>query len=1035
MKPEGAIDIYLQKVASGLATGHAREHAHRPAFQELIQSFEKELQIVNDPKRSEYGAPDFIFLRKDLTVGYAETKDVGVSLDKTEKSEQMARYLGYSNLILSDYLEFRFFRNGERYAEPIMIAEMKNGTLLMKPENFRLLSDTIADFLKAAPENIRSGTRLAKIMGGKARRIRENVAKFIEDESERGSELRAIYAIIKKLLVHDLSAEAFADMYAQTLVYGLFVARYHDETPENFTRQEARDLVPPSNPFLQHFFDHIVGPNFDKRLSYIVDELCAVFSVADVKKLMGDYFKLGEKEKDAPDPVIHFYEDFLKEYDPAQRLKLGAFYTPLPVVRFIVRAIDDILIRDFGLTEGLADTSKIERDVVMQGRKGKESLHRVQFLDPAVGTGTFLNEVVKEIAEKFKGQEGRWKSYVDAELLPRLHGFELMMAPYTIAHLKLAMTLRDSGYEKFSRRLGIYLTNSLEEAHEDDNSLFGPGVTGSIAQEALDASDIKNNKPIMVVMGNPPYSGVSSNNGEFAQNLVARYKVEPGGLNKLKERNSKWINDDYVKFIAFAESMIEKNGDGILGFITNNGYIDNPTFRGMRWHLAKTFDKIYIVDLHGNAKKKETDASGGKDENVFDIQQGVGILLAVKTGQKKKGELAQVFHEELLGMRSRKFDTLSNHAVSWREVVLDATTMAFLPEENPELKTNYKKFISVRELFHENVLGFQTHRDEFAICDSREEVVRRLDVLLSDVDDKFISEKHKVNNNRDWNLKEARIRLRTQSEKERSNLNSTCSYRPFDTKWTYLDEVFSDYPRTTFKKHLLNRENYVLGIGRQGLAVGGIEWCLVFVSKDAIDANMFRRGGINAFPLYLYADDGSKVSNLDTKIVEKITKRFKENVLPEDILDYVYAVLHSPSYRERYKEFLKIDFPRVPYPKDEATFWKLVDRGRELRKLHLMESPILAKLITTFPEAGENVVEKISYSNGKVFINKTQYFGSVPEVAWSFYIGGYQPAQKWLKDRKGRALTNDDLVHYQKIIVVLVETDRIMKEIGGIDFL
>lgn len=689
MKPEGVIDAYLAKVAAGLATGHAREHAHRPAFQDLIQSFEKELHIVNDPKRSEHGAPDFIFLRKELTIGYAETKDVGVSLDKTEKSEQMTRYFGYSNLILSDYLEFRFFRNGERYAEPIVIAEYNDGRFITKPENFAHLSDTIDDFLKAPPEKIKSGVRLAKIMGGKARRIRENVARFVDDESEKGSELRAIYAIIKKLLVHDLSPEQFADMYSQTLVYGLFVARYHDETPENFTRQEARELVPPSNPFLQHFFDHIAGVDFDKRLAYIVNELCEVFSVADVKKLMGDYFQADKKDTDAPDPIIHFYEDFLKEYDPAQRLKLGAFYTPLPVVRFIVHAIDDILVRDFGLPEGLADTSKIERDVVVQGRKGKEQLHRVQFLDPAVGTGTFLNEVVKVIAEKFKGQEGRWKSYVDSDLLPRLHGFELMMAPYTIAHLKLAMTLRESGYEKFSKRLGIYLTNSLEEANEDDNSLFGPGVTGSIAQEALDASEIKNRKPIMVVLGNPPYSVSSSNKGEWIQNLIVDYK---------KDLNEKKINldDDYIKFIRFAEHFIEKNGNGIVAMITNNSYIDGITHRQMRKHLLETFDDIYILDLHGNSLKKEVSPDGSKDENVFDIMQGVTVAIFVRKGNEKKG-LGDVHHSELWGLRDKKYMELGNGTlrnIEWKKINYQSPYYFFVPKDFEEQSEYDKGFFS-----------------------------------------------------------------------------------------------------------------------------------------------------------------------------------------------------------------------------------------------------------------------------------------------------------------------------------------------------
>lgn len=1017
MKPEGAIEIYLTKVASGLATGHAREHAHRPAFQDLIQSFEKELSIVNDPKRSEHGAPDFIFLRKELTIGYAETKDVGVSLDKTEKSDQMTRYFGYSNLILSDYLEFRFFRNGERYADPIVIAEYKDGRFIAKPENFSLLSDTISDFLKASPEKIKSGVRLAKIMGGKARRIRENVARFVDDESEKGSELRAIYAIIKKLLVHDLTPEQFADMYAQTLVYGLFVARYHDETPENFTRQEARELVPPSNPFLQHFFDHIAGVDFDKRLAYIVNELCGVFSVADVKKLMGDYFHADKKDSDAPDPIIHFYEDFLKEYDPAQRLKLGAFYTPLPVVRFIVRAIDDILVRDFGLAEGLADTSKIERDIIVQGRKGKEQLHKVQFLDPAVGTGTFLNEVIKKISQKFEGQEGRWKSYVDADLLPRLYGFELMMAPYTIAHLKLAMTLRESGYEKFSKRLGIYLTNSLEEAHEEDNSLFGPGVTGSIAQEALDASDIKNKKPIMVVLGNPPYSVSSSNKSDWIINLIADYKKD------LKERKIN-LDDDYIKFIRFAEHFIEKNGSGIVAMITNNSYIDGITHRQMRKHLLETFDDIYILDLHGNSLKKEISPFGGKDENVFDIMQGVSISIFIRNGKEKK-KLGNVHHSEFWGPRDKKYIALEKGTIEnidWKKINYQLPYYFFVPKDFEE-KSEYDKGFFLPELFKNNNTGVKTDRNELFIDLDREKLANKIKILLSGDFDNNFKETYRVKNSGSY-----KIIQKIKGRKFNESHIAVIQYRPFDYQWIYYDPEIISRPGFETNSHLL-KNNYALITLRVN---GEKNEFVALATKVMVEKGSLPRGNYMTFPLYLYTLNGEKVPNLQKEIVSKIKEKIKGEIVPEDVFDYIYSVLHSSAYREKYKEFLKIDFPRVPYPKDESSFWKLVDMGRELRKLHLMESPILSKFITTFPVGGENEVEKISYTDERVFINKTQYFGGVSGAAWNFYIGGYQPAQKWLKDRKGRKLTNDDLVHYQKMIVALTETDRIMKEIDTI---
>lgn len=1026
---EQAVDSYVSSLGKKFKTEHAGEHAYRPTLEDLMKTIDSSLQVINDPKRSEHGAPDFIFIRGDLIAGYAETKDLGINLDKEEKSEQMERYYGYSNLILTNYLEFRFFRNGERYGEPIEVARLDGKNVVPIAEKFTVLADTLRDFLGGSHEAIKSGSKLAKIMGGKARRIRDNVSHFLQNESEKTEELKRVYDVIKQLLVHDLNPSAFADMYAQTLVYGLFVARFHDDTPKSFTRQEARDLVPASNPLLQHFFDHIVGPNFDKRLAYIVNELCEVFSHADVRALMHQYYEKdskGHKEL-GPDPVIHFYEDFLKEYDPGQRKKLGAFYTPVPVVHFIVRSIDHILKDTFGLANGLADTSKVQVDRDIQGKKRKEMVHRVQILDPAVGTGTFLNEIVQEIHKGFSGQEGRWRSYVDTDLLPRLHGFELMMAPYTIAHLKLGMTLRDTGYTSFSRRLGIYLTNSLEEGYQTENTLFSLGLSQSIAEEAISASEIKNQTPIMIITGNPPYSGHSSNNTKYANSLVNKYKFEPGGKVKLKERNAKWLNDDYVKFIAFAENLIEKNGEGILSMITNNGYLDNPTFRGMRWRLTESFDKIFVLDLHGNSKKKEVAPDGTKDENVFDIQQGVSIIIAVKCKSKQKK--VELYHSDLFGKRSNKFHAL-NKAVKWSQIEIDEEFYSFIPNRSPELKKEYNSYIPIQDIFQQNTLGFQTHRDSFAIAENRAELQKNLDDLISDESNDVVAERHKLKNSSDWNLSEARIHAKNRSAEQHESLLQKCAYRPFDNRYVYLDEVFCDRPRKLFKKHLSNRKNIVLGVGRQGLAVGNIEWCLVTSSEHAMDANIFRRGGVNAFPLYLY-DDDLKTPNFNAHVVEEL-ERIVGKTLPEDIFDYIYAVLHSPSYRQKYKEFLKIDFPRIPYPKHKKQFDALVELGRELREIHLMKSSVLNKFITTYPEDGNNIIEKISYKDKKVFINPKQYFGNVPEVTWNFYIGGYQPSQKWLKDRKGRALSNEEIEHYQKMIVALVETDRIMKEIDKI---
>ncbi|MFA5945731.1 MAG: type ISP restriction/modification enzyme [Patescibacteria group bacterium] len=1033
-KAQIAVNEYFSALAEKFRTGQAREHAYRPVLEKLMKDLDQSLNVLNDPARSEHGNPDFIFLRGDIMVGHAETKDIGVSLSKTENSEQLSRYFGYANLYLTDYLEFRFFKNGARSNEPIVIGTIKDGQLVAHPERFAELATALADFVQGKPQPIKSGKRLAEIMGGKARRLRDNVQQFLGTESEKNAELMRIYETIKKLLVHDLSIEKFADMYAQTLVYGLFVARYNDNTPENFSRQEARELVPESNPFLREFFDHIAGTRFDKRLGFIVDELCAVFTVSDLKEIVHRHLKVEEDGKDEKDPIIHFYEDFLHEYDPAERKKMGAYYTPLPVVRFIVRAVDEALKRDFGLPKGLADTSKRKVTVTTQGMKPKEvEIHRVQILDPAVGTATFLNEIIKHVAKDFKGQEGRWCSYVESDLMPRLHGFELMMAPYTIAHLKLAMTLQEAGCGHLNQRLGVYLTNTLEEGVKVDDTLFGLGLSDAIAKEAEAAGKIKHEKPIMVIVGNPPYSGESSNKTDYAMSLVAKYKFEPGGKEKLKERNPKWINDDYVKFIAFAEDMIEKTGEGIVAMITNHGYLDNPTFRGMRWHLAETFDKLYILDLHGNAKKKETSPDGSKDENVFAIQQGVSIIVAVKTGKKKIGAQAAVMHADLFGTRVNKFSTLNEDRICWIEIKLDEKFL-FFANKNTEGKEEYDRGISITDLFLENSVGIVTGRDELTIDYSREDLWRRVQRFADlDVEDAR-SEFHLGKDARDWQVDLAQKDIR--SNFSETKLESIY-YRPFDVRWTYYtgnSRGFYCYPRYEVMQHFLKGENVGLDICRQNISQ---EFSHVFVTDriadDSYVSNKSRERGY-VLPLFIYREDGERVANFDPETIKQFTASLEELFDPENVLDYIYAILYSPAYRTKYMEFLKTDFPRVPVPENDKQFHALAEFGKQLRELHLLTSPKVHDFITTYPKEGSNLVEKLAYKDGNVWINANQYFGGVPEIAWNFYIGGYQPAQKWLKDRKGRALENKDIEHYQQMIVALAETDKIMKEIDTVAF-
>ncbi|MFZ4802962.1 MAG: type ISP restriction/modification enzyme, partial [Chlorobium sp.] len=612
---------------------------------------------------------------------------------------------------------------------------------------------------------------------------------------------------------------------------------------------------------------------------------------------------------------------------------------------------------------------------------------------------------------------------------------------YAMAHLKLDLLLAETGYKPtIEQRFRVFLTNSLEEHHPETGTLFA----GWLSQEANEANYIKRDTPVMVVLGNPPYSGHSSNKGEWIEKLLEDYKQEPGG-GKLKEKNPKWLNDDYVKFIRYGQHFVEKNGDGILAFINNHSFLDNPTFRGMRWHLLSTFDRIYILDLHGNSKKKETCPDGSPDKNVFDIQQGVSINLFVKTGKKKKGELAEVLHYDLYGDRAFKYDFLwaNNLAtVDFTVLGLSAPQYFFVQKDLNGLK-QYGEAFAVHELYPVNSVGIVTARDEFTISDKPAEVQRTIEEFLSLDVERARTRFSLGKDARDWKVVYAKNDL-SQSGPDFSNI-VPISYRPFDNRYTYYtgrSRGFLCMPRREVMQHFLNGENIGLMTCRQSAVE---TWEHIGITKHIADDSRIsnrtkERGYI--FPLYLYPESDNQITtdgqqqrtpNLNRAIVDEIATALDLTFTPEkeettgtfapiDILDYIYAVLHSPSYREKYKEFLKIDFPRVPYPKDQQTFRQLVALGSELRQLHLLESPTVDQRLTTYPVSGDNMVGKLHYQDGKVYINETQYFDGVPSIAWEFYIGGYQPAQKWLKDRKSRELSFEDVRHYQRIIVALTET-------------
>jgi len=1060
------IQNYIDNLNQRFKLGNATEHTFRGDLQQLLETILPDIRATNEPKRQSCGAPDYILTKKDIPIGFIEAKDIGdKDLEGKKKSgnkEQFDRYkASLSNLIFTDYIDFHVYQDGE-FITKIAIAEVIDNEIKPISENFEKFTNLIKDFAVHIGQNIKSSKRLAEMMAGKARLLSDVIEQALtsDETHQEDSTLKEQMIAFKDILIHDITPKGFADVYAQTIAYGMFAARLHDPTLDTFSRQEAAELIPKSNPFLRKLFGYIAGPDIDDRIKWIVENLSEIFLACNVEDILKNYGKSTKME----DPIIHFYETFLAEYDPKLRKSRGVWYTPAPVVNFIVRAVDNILKTEFDLPQGLADTSKTKVTVDTQipdkrydsgYRPVEKEVHKVQILDPATGTGTFLAEVIKHVHKKFKGQTGIWSSYAENNLIPRLNGFELLMASYAMAHLQIDLLLKETGFKPTNnQRTKIYLTNSLEEYHPDTGTLFA----NWLSSEANEANHIKRDAPIMCIIGNPPYAVSSSNKGDWIMDLMRDYKKEPGGKEKLKERNPKVINDDYVKFIRYGQHYIEKNGFGVLAFINPHGFLDNPTFRGMRWNLINSFDKIYTLDLHGNSKKKETAPDGSIDQNVFDIQQGVSINILVKTGKKKVNELGKVFQYDLFGKREFKYDFLNNNSlqtIEYKKLPNIAPNYFMVPKDF-EGKKIYDNGINLNELFEINSGGVKTHRDDFIIDIKLKELENR----LVDFFDIQKPNEHILSNSR---LKVDHIWLDAKRKGTYKKDKIQCiTYRPFDNRFIYYDLNLIDRAREKVMNHLIP-DNIGLIFSRQATDEN---WTAIQLTKNMVDNRFhFSYKGIPVqAPLYLYPEENNQTSikqttertpNLNLDIINEIVKELKltftnekettkNTFAPIDILDYIYAVLHSPTYRDKYKEFLKIDFPRVPYPKDDNTFWQLVKLGSEIRQLHLLENPKVDESITNYTGEGDNTItrkltkndigyEATSTTHGKVWINDTQYFDNVPLLAWEFYIGGYQPAQKWLKDRRGRVLDFEDIFHYNKIIVSLTETERLMKEIDKID--
>ena len=925
----------------------------------------------------------------------------------------------------TNFLEFRLYRNGVREqtvlaARPLVLNQLHTPPPVERPEELAALLERFLDF--ALPKTF-TAESLAVELAKRTRLLRDVVRDQYDAEADDPGMLRGFFDAFREYLIGSLTPEDFADLFAQTITYGLFAARIR--AGEGFNRRAAFDNIPHTIGVLRDMFRFISLGDLPEPLAWCVDDLAEVLAVADGPGILGRYYREGR----GSDPIVHFYETFLAQYDPGERERRGVYYTPEPVVGYIVRSLHGLLKGAFGLRDGLASEG-------------------VTLLDPAAGTMTFVARAAQEAVAEFEAKygSGGTADFIRQHVLQNFYALELMMAPYAVGHLKMSFFLEELGHRLHDdERMPFYLTNTLDWKELEESRL--PGISALAAESRL-AGAVKKEKPVLLILGNPPYSGHSSNKGDWIRGLIDDYKQVDG--QPLGEKNPKWLQDDYVKFLRYAQWKIEQAGRGVVGMITNHSYLDNPTFRGMRQSLLRTFDDLYVLDLHGNALKKETAPDGSPDQNVFDIRQGVAVAFFVKRDMDRQDEQDEsrgwVHHAECYGTREGKYDWLRAHdrdSTEWRALRPSSPHYLFVPRDEA-LEAAYSRFMPVPEVFPVHSVGIVTARDGLTIRWSADEVWNTVTVF-SRMEPELARQGYELGKDaRDWKVVMAQQDVRD-SGPARERVTPIL-YRPFDVRHTYYtgrSRGFICMPRPEVMRHMLAGENRALCIGRQGHVVGAGEWNLVYCSHHIEDFNLFYRGGNVNFPLYVYPfgpeQASARQANLNPKLAAALTAAHGEAPAPEDVFHYVYAILHAPTYRARYAEFLRTDFPRLPFTTNRAVFARVAALGARLTALHLLDSPELDTPTCRFEGDGDAVVAR-TRSQGfrydpdaqRLSINPTQSFGPVPPAVHAYRIGGYQVCDKWLKDRKARRLALDDVLTYCRLVTAIAVTLGIQGEIDGL---
>ncbi|EGG1561173.1 DNA methyltransferase [Campylobacter jejuni] len=1046
------LKAYLENIKD--ISTNDKEHTHRTALQNLLQAIkdnqdkQNKISIKQEPNNDKEGrgAPDFLITKDFLTLGYIENKRVNANLDNIITSDQILKYTKLSpNIILTDYLRFILLSLNDKN-EIIICKEVKICSLdeiksIVKNQSLldtktQELNELFSIFFSKIPNPINSALDFANHLSLRTRILKDELLLSSKNET-----LLSLFNTFKETLYKELSYEEFCDSFAQTLTYSLFLAKLNNDTAKEIDLNNAKKFIPKSFPLIRSM-SGFLDDSFEnlENIKWLLEEIINIINHIDITSIIKELNKTSEKDlfnrnilSTHKDPYLHFYETFLASYDPKLREVRGVYYTPAPVVIFIINAIDEALKQDFNHKKGLSEA--LDKNITL--------------LDFATGTGTFLLEAFRKALEPISKNS---VNYNPKALIDKFCGFEFLIAPYTIAHLKISQSFKEEFNSPLNddESLKIALTNtlyfkSISKEHNDQNTLF---TLIDLTKEFKKAQKIKEEQ-ILIITGNPPYSGASSNKGLYEDEIKISYGLEPSKANlnneqkkwissyfkekskqntstfkaiyekhKLEnEKNSKVMLDDYVKFIRFAQSKIDSQESGIFAFISNNSFLDNPTFRGMRYSLMQSFDKIYILNLHGDTRKKEKAPDGSKDDNVFDIMQGVSINIFIKQNSKAKN--TNIYYHDLYGKRKDKYEFLYENdlnSIKWTLVKNNEPFYLFLPQNN-DLLEEYNKGISVKDIFMLSSVGIASSKDAILISTNNKKLEQQVYNFYNEFDKKYIKE---------------------------------IAYKPFDTQKIYYDIKKVERPRIDIMEHFLGYENIGL-IYDRGTNLKEIS--NLFISSKVIDKHLV---GANSYvsPLYLYPTTRSKkflekenpnfneenftskIENFKESFRTFIDELYKEKFSPEDILGYIYAVLFHKIYREKYLDFLKIDFPKIPFTKDKNTFKNLSKLGLKLVNLHLLKNDELDFNVgeALFKDIKNKnfKIQKIKYNKDvkELFINESLYFNKVSPEIYEFKIGGYAVLDKYLKSHKEEDI---DHKHFTLIIQTLDETLKIQDEISKIN--